>query len=98
MFQEGLLTRLSCVEALNEGINIPDVDGSIMVQVRSSDIKLIQRIGRNIRFKEGHEAHIYIIVCKNTQDEVWFNKASLNLEENRIEYKTINEFLYEPNN
>ena len=93
MFQRGEINRLSCVEALNEGINIPNVDGSIMVQIRSSDIKLIQRIGRNIRFREGHEAHIYIIVCKNTQDEVWFNKASENLDESRIEYKSINEFL-----
>ena len=93
MFQKGELNRLSCVEALNEGINIPDVDGSIMVQIRRSDIKLIQRIGRNIRFREGHEAHIYIIVCKDTQDEVWFNKASENLDESRIEYKSINEFL-----
>ena len=56
MFQKNELNRLSCVEALNENINIPDVDGSVMVQIRSSDIKLIQRIGRNIRFREGHEA------------------------------------------
>ena len=93
MFQKGELNRLSCVEALNEGINIPDVDGSVMVQIRSSDIKLIQRIGRNIRFREGHEAHIYILVCKDTQDEVWFSKASESLDESRIEYKSINEFL-----
>ena len=92
-FQRGELNRLSCVEALNEGINIPDVDGSVMVQIRSGDIKLIQRIGRNIRFREGHEANIFIIVCKDTQDEVWFRKASENLDESRIEYKSINEFL-----
>lgn len=93
MFQRGEINRLSCVEALNEGINIPEVDGSVMVQVRSSDIKLVQRIGRNIRFREGHEANIYIIVCKDTQDEVWFNKASENLDADRIEYKSIKEFL-----
>lgn len=92
-FQNGYINRLSCVEALNEGINVPEIDGSIMVQIRSSDIKLIQRIGRNIRFREGHEANIYILVCKDTQDEVWFKKASLNLDESRIKYKTINEFL-----
>ena len=93
MFQRGEINRLSCVEALNEGINIPEVDGSVMVQIRSSDIKLVQRIGRNIRFREGHEANIYIIVCKDTQDEVWFNKASENLDADRIEYKSIKEFL-----
>ena len=64
-----------------------------MVQIRSSDIKLIQRIGRNIRFRENHQANIYIIICKDTQDEAWFQKASLNLDESRIQYKTINEFL-----
>ena len=92
-FQEGKINRLSCVEALNEGINIPNVDGSIMVQIRSSEIKLIQKIGRNIRFREGHTATIYVIVCRGTQDEVWFEKASLNLDEGNIEYKSINEFL-----
>ena len=81
------------MDALNEGINIPDVDGSIMVQIRSSDIKLVQRIGRNIRFREDHLANIYIIVCKDTQDEVWFRKASEDLDESRIEYKLISEFL-----
>ena len=93
MFQNGEINRLSCVDALNEGINIPDVDGSIMVQIKSSDIKLVQRIGRNIRFREGHIANIYIIVCKDTQDEVWFRKASEDLDESRIEYKLISEFL-----
>ena len=92
-FQNGYINRLSCVEALNEGINIPEIDGSVMVQIRSSDIKLIQRIGRNIRFRENHQANIYIIICKDTQDEAWFQKASLNLDESRIQYKTINEFL-----
>lgn len=92
-FQNEEINRLSCVEALNMGINIPNVDGSIMVQVKSSEISMIQKIGRNIRFREGHEAVIYVIVTEGTQDEVWFNKAVQSLDESNFEYRRLEDFL-----
>jgi hypothetical protein len=33
-----------------------------------------------------HEGHLYIVVIKGTQDEVWLNNALLNFDSTRIEY------------
>lgn len=92
-FKKEEINRLSCVEALNMGENLPNIDGSIMVQVKSSEITMIQKIGRNIRFREGHEATIYILVAKGTQDEVWFEKATKTLDKSNFEFKTEKDFL-----
>ena len=55
-------------------------------------------IGRNsLRVRPGHKSTIYIIVCKGTQDEVWMNNALRNLQQDKIEYKTIKEYIDESN-
>jgi superfamily II DNA or RNA helicase len=70
------ISVLSCVRALNEGMNIPNVDAAIIVQLNSKQLDLIQRIGRVVRFRKNHIADIYILSCVDTQDEVWTNKAT----------------------
>lgn len=70
---------LSCVNALNEGITIPNVDAAIIAQLNSNDLILTQQLGRIIRFRENFIGSIYIIVAKNTVDEDWFASATSNL-------------------
>lgn len=94
-FKKGEINQLSCVDAINEGINIPDLDGALVVQIKSSEIQLIQRLGRTLRIRPNHKARITILVCKGTQDEVWLENAIKNLDSNKIVYKMINEYLYE---
>jgi len=87
MFVNKKINRLACVQALNEGHNIPKVDAALIVQLNSNDKDLIQRIGRVIRLRDGHKANIWILSTIDTQDEKWVDKALSNF--NNIVY--INE-------
>lgn len=86
------IDRMSCVEALNEGHNIPEVDIAFIDQLNSNGLDLIQRIGRIIRFRVGHVGRIIILCVKGTVDEKWVRRAVDNLDKTKIrwvEYKDI---------
>lgn len=91
-FKNEEINRLSCVKAVNEGHNFPGVDSGIIGQLNSKEKDLVQRIGRLIRFRPGHEAHLYIVVSESTQDEKWLENAIENLDQSKIEYVRINDF------
>jgi superfamily II DNA or RNA helicase len=86
LFKSELINRLSCVKAVNEGHNFPGIDSGIIGQLNSKEKDLVQRIGRLIRFRPGHEAHLYIVVSEGTQDEKWLENATENLNQSKIEY------------
>jgi len=85
-FKKQEINRLSCVKSLNEGHNFPGVDSAIIGQLNSKEKDLVQRIGRIIRYRPGHEAHIWIVVSEGTQDEKWLEKAVENLNQSKINY------------
>ena len=85
-FKSEEINRLSCVKAINEGHNFPGVDSGIVGQLNSKEKDLVQRIGRLIRYRPGHEAHLYIVVSESTQDEKWLENAVENLDQSKIEY------------
>lgn len=90
------INRLGVVDAVNEGHNIQDVFQSLIVQLNSSDLNLIQRVGRNVRFKEDTISKIWIICCRGTQDEVWKDKALKTFDKNciyEIEYEELGDFI-----
>ena len=91
-FKAEKINRLSCVKAINEGHNFPGVDSGIIGQLNSKEKDLVQRIGRLIRFRPGHEAHLYIIVTEGTQDEKWVETAVENLDKSKIEYIRADNF------
>lgn len=83
------LDVLGVVDALNEGHNIPEVDGAMVAQLNSKGKDLVQRIGRAIRArrdKPGHKAVIWLFVVLNTVDEEWFKKAIETFDKSRIVY------------
>ena len=75
-----------------EGHNFPGIDSGIIGQLNSKEKDLVQRIGRLIRFRPGHEAHLYIVVSEGTQDEKWLETAIENLDKSKIEYVRIDNF------
>lgn len=91
-FKASRINRLSCVNALNEGQNIPDLDIGFVVQLNSKALNLIQRIGRIVRYREGHRAQIYILCATGTQDEVWVEKATEELDKSCITYVNYKDF------
>ena len=92
-FKSGEVNTLSCVNALNEGHNIPNVDNAVITQVTSKERHLIQRVGRIIRYKENHVGKIYLIVIENTVDEQWMQKALENIDNLKIETIYANELI-----
>lgn len=63
------------------------IDKAIIVQLNSQEKDLVQRIGRLIRYRPGHKAHILILAAKNTQDEVWLASALENIDKSIIDFK-----------
>lgn len=86
LFANGYINRLSSVKALNEGHNIMALDNAFIIQINSNELHLIQRIGRIIRFREGHVGNIYIMCVKGTVDEKWLQNALSEIDESNIEY------------
>jgi superfamily II DNA or RNA helicase len=77
---------LSAVNALNEGMNIPDLDQALIIQVSSNERDLVQRIGRVIRYRPGFKGRIFILVATGTVDETWAEKALASIDPSRIKY------------
>lgn len=82
------LDILYVVDAINEGMTIENMNGSVIVQGNSNIRVLAQRLGRNIGIRDDHEAVIWVLVTADTQDEEWFKKAIEDdgIDKSRIEY------------
>lgn len=80
------INRLSAVQSLNVGVNIPNLDNAVIHQVQSKERHLIQRIGRIVRWRKNHKANIYIVYAKDTVDEDWVKNAIININESNIKH------------
>lgn len=85
-FKNKEISYLGAVNALNEGVNIPDLDYGIIVQANSNERHTVQRIGRLCRLRDGHKAKIYLLVSMGTVDEKWVKNAICALNPSRITY------------
>lgn len=93
LFCDEKIDYLGVVQALNEGKNVPNLDQGLVVQLNSKELGIIQRIGRHIRYREGHVARIVVLVAKGTADEKWYRKAFENFDQKRIkEYYVIPQY------
>lgn len=84
-FIKGTINQIACVNSLDEGHNIPKLDIAFVIQGTNSDRKMIQRIGRFLRNRLGHEALIIILCVKGTVDERWINNALQEVDKDKIE-------------
>tara|TARA_R110000851_G_scaffold314588_5_gene476710 strand:- start:4965 stop:5696 length:732 start_codon:yes stop_codon:yes gene_type:complete len=69
---------------LKQGVNLVGLDNCIIMSYYSKDLDFIQRIGR-LR-DNGEIGNIFIIVTKNTQEEIWFTKIIENYKNLNIKY------------
>lgn len=84
-FQDGMITRLSCVEQLSEGVNIKDLKHAIIMHsFSSSSPKSKQKFGRLMRLAVSELAHVHILCYRDSVDETWvegvledFNKEKI---------------------
>ena len=71
---------ITSVEALNEGLNVPDADGAICVSAVSTELVQIQSLGRILRHKDGKQALYFNLYMRDTQEEKWVRNKSTNLK------------------
>lgn len=88
-FIAGITSKLTCVSALNEGINIPLVDSAVISSFDSNPKNMTQRIGRIVRLRPGHVAQIHILVSQGTAEETWIAKALVDFDSANIVYNDI---------
>lgn len=86
-FKTGEITKLSCVEQLSEGINIPNLKNAIILHSYSGGSpKFVQRFGRLLRLSPDQTSTIHILCYKNTVDEKWMQDNLKSFDQNKITY------------
>lgn len=60
---------LNSNKSVNAGMNIPDINCEIIISGTSSNIDAVQRVGRAVRAQENKTAEIFVLVCRNTNEE-----------------------------
>jgi superfamily II DNA or RNA helicase len=90
-FIKNKVNHLVSVNSLDEGEDLPTVEAVVISKLISNPRKLIQQIGRGVRFAENHQLDVYVFCTINTQEQVWLEKAmqELNTTPNYIHYKNI---------
>lgn len=91
LFFEGTINRLSCVDALNEGVNLPMIDCGLMVKLDSQELNFIQKLGRFLRIREGHIGKIIILAVEDTVDIEWVNKAMAKIDNTKVTWITLDD-------
>lgn len=77
---------------LKQGANIEGLDSVILMSYYGVALDWIQRIGR-LR-DNGEEGDVYILLTKNTQEEIWFNNMLQDFNKDNIKYyNNIDHFL-----
>ena len=86
-FKTGEITKLSCVEQLSEGVNIPNLKNAIILHSYSGGSpKFVQRFGRLLRLSPDQTSTIHILCYKNTVDEKWMQDNLKSFDQNKITY------------
>lgn len=91
-FNAKKINHLSAVQALDEGVNLTDVENVLIIGTDAEIRRLIQKIGRAIRLRATTEScKVCVLISKDTQEEVWLSKniKEFDLPDNKI-------FIYEP--
>jgi superfamily II DNA or RNA helicase len=90
LFKTGMITKLSTVLQLSEGVNIPDLKQGIIMHSYGNERRSQQRIGRLLRLNPDDRSIIHILCYMNTADEKWVKDALEGLDQSKIMWKNFN--------
>lgn len=86
-FKAGVISKLSAVLQLNEGVNIPELRQGIIMHAYGNERKSSQRIGRLLRLNPDETAVVHILCYEGTVDETWVKSALSVFDQTKIIYK-----------
>ena len=86
MFKEGSIDKLSAVEQLSEGVNIPNLKVGIIMHAYGNNRKATQKIGRLLRLNPDEKAIIHILCYYNSVDLEWVQNALNNFDKSKINW------------
>lgn len=87
------INRLSCVNRLNEGANLPMLDNILITFLFSGDKDLIQMIGRLIRYRIDHLGRVIIMVPRGTMAMMWLDTAIAGFDKSKIRRVRFNDLV-----
>lgn len=77
---------LATSRIFNEGVDLPELNLSVIASYNSNHRELVQRIGRLLR---GTSPVIYVLYMWGTQEEKWLKKAQKKVPGNKIKEITV---------
>jgi superfamily II DNA or RNA helicase len=86
MFKSGDILRLSAVEQLSEGINIPHLRSAIIMHSYSNSRRTLQKIGRLLRLSVDQLSYVHILCYQDTVDETWVGEALKHFDSQNIKF------------
>ena len=86
-FKVGIISKLSAVLQLNEGVNIPELRQGIILHAYGNERKSSQRIGRLLRLNPDEVATVHVLCYQGTVDESWVRSALSVFDQDKIIYK-----------
>lgn len=84
-FDKGKINLIGSFKKLRQGANLDALDNCVIMSYYSSEVHAIQQWGR-LRKNEDKVGNVFILLTKNTQEEVWFNKMIENMTDFNIIY------------
>jgi superfamily II DNA or RNA helicase len=85
-FKNGEILKLSCVQQLSEGINIPNLKVGIIMHAYGNEKKLSQRFGRLCRLLPHESATLNLLCYIDTIDEHWCKQSLEGLNSDKIRW------------
>lgn len=85
-FKTGMITKLSAVEQLSEGVTIPSLKVGIIMHSYGNNRKAAQKIGRLLRLNPNDTAIVHILCYTNSVDDKWVKDALKHLDQSKIKW------------
>jgi superfamily II DNA or RNA helicase len=85
-FEQGKITKLSCVLQLSEGANVSGLKKIIILHAYGNNKKSAQRIGRGLRLNPNDTCEIDILCFKDSVDEKWVTGALEGFDQSKISW------------
>ena len=77
---------ISSIKALNEGIDLPELEVGICASGTSSKKDMVQMLGRICRLNNDKHALFFNVYCKKTQDVYWLRNRQWDMDTTKIKW------------